>query len=102
MFIGLAWLMHTSWDLVHHLYGNVIWPFMPTSSFGRMIFDVLIAIWFFAQQIFIVVGHFFCTSTRRPGVLRHYASGAACSCRSHVDLPSSRGERRFWSEQHSA
>jgi hypothetical protein len=47
-FIGLAWLMHAGWDLVHHFYGNAIWPFMPTSSFGCMIFDALIAIWFFA------------------------------------------------------
>jgi Family of unknown function (DUF6010) len=45
-FIGLAWLMHAGWDLVHHFYGNPIWPFMPTSSFGCMIFDSLIAIWF--------------------------------------------------------
>jgi hypothetical protein len=48
-FIGLAWLMHAGWDLVHHFYGNAIWPFMPTSSFGCMIFDALIAIWFFAD-----------------------------------------------------
>lgn len=47
-FIGIAWLMHSSWDLVHHFYGNAIWPFMPTSSFGCMIFDAIIAIWFFA------------------------------------------------------
>jgi hypothetical protein len=47
-FIGLAWLAHASWDVVHHLFGNPIWPFMPTSSFGCMIFDGLIAIWFFA------------------------------------------------------
>jgi hypothetical protein len=33
---------------VAHLYGNVIWPFMPTSSFGCMIFDALIAMWFLA------------------------------------------------------
>jgi hypothetical protein len=45
-FIGLAWLMHAGWDLVHHFHGNAIWPFMPTSSFGCMIFDTLIAIWF--------------------------------------------------------
>ncbi len=38
--------MHASWDLIHHFYGNSIWPFMPTSSFGCMIFDALIAIWF--------------------------------------------------------
>jgi Family of unknown function (DUF6010) len=47
-FIGLAWLMHAGWDLVHHFYGNAIWPFMPSSSFGCMIFDTLIAIWFLA------------------------------------------------------
>jgi len=47
-FIGIGWLMHAAWDLVHHRYGNPIWPFMPTSSFGCMIFDSLIAIWFLA------------------------------------------------------
>lgn len=47
-FIGLAWLMHSCWDIVHHLWGNPIWPFMPTSSFGCMIFDALIAVWFLA------------------------------------------------------
>src|SRR5262245_38048465 len=44
--IGFAWLMHSGWDVAHHLWGNPIWPFMPTSSFGCMIFDALIAIWF--------------------------------------------------------
>jgi uncharacterized protein DUF6010 len=47
-FIGLAWLMHAAWDLPHHLWGHPIWPFMPTSSFGCVIFDTLIAIWFLA------------------------------------------------------
>ena len=47
-FIGLAWIMHAGWDLVHHFWGNPIWPFMPTSSFGCMIFDAVIALWFFA------------------------------------------------------
>ncbi|MFT3774961.1 MAG: DUF6010 family protein [Minicystis sp.] len=46
--IGLAWLMHATWDVVHHLYGNPIWPFMPTSSFGCTIFDTIIATWFLA------------------------------------------------------
>lgn len=44
--IGLAWLMHAAWDLPHHLWGNPIWPFMPTSSFGCFVFDSLIAGWF--------------------------------------------------------
>jgi hypothetical protein len=47
-FIGLAWLMHSGWDLLHHLYGNPIWPFLPTSSFGCLIFDAVIAAWFLA------------------------------------------------------
>lgn len=46
--IGLAWLLHSAWDIVHHLYGNPIWPFMPTSSFGCMVFDAVIAVWFLA------------------------------------------------------
>ena len=45
-FIGIVWLMHSGWDILHHLWGNPIWPFMPTSSFGCMIFDALIAVWF--------------------------------------------------------
>jgi len=48
-FIGLAWVMHACWDLVHHLYGNPIWPFMATSSFGCLVFDTLIAAWFFSK-----------------------------------------------------
>jgi hypothetical protein len=47
-FVGLAWLMHAAWDLPHHLWGNPIWPFMPTSSFGCLVFDSLIALWFLA------------------------------------------------------
>ena len=47
-FIGIEWLMHSTWDIAHHLYGSPIWPFMPTSSFGCMIFDAVIAIWFIA------------------------------------------------------
>ena len=47
-FIGIAWLMHSGWDLAHHLYANPIWPFMPTSSFGCLVFDAAIALWFLA------------------------------------------------------
>jgi hypothetical protein len=53
-FIGLAWLMHAAWDLPHHLWGRPIWPFMPASSFGCVIFDTLIAIWFLAGAPSIV------------------------------------------------
>jgi len=47
-FIALGWFLHASWDVVHHLYGNPIWPFMATSSFGCIVFDSLIAVWFLA------------------------------------------------------
>lgn len=45
-FIGLGWLLHAGWDIAHHLWGNPIWPFMPSSALGCMIFDSLIAPWF--------------------------------------------------------
>lgn len=44
--IGVAWLMHATWDLPHQLIGHPIWPYMRTSSLGCMIFDSLIGIWF--------------------------------------------------------
>ena len=47
-FIGLAWLTHSAWDIAHHVWGHPIWPFMPTSSFGCLIFDAGIAMWFVA------------------------------------------------------
>ena len=47
--IGAAWWLHAVWDLVHHLWADPIWPFLETSSWGCLIFDVLIGAWFFAQ-----------------------------------------------------
>ena len=47
-FIGIGWLLHTGWDVLHHLYGNPIIPFVPTSSFGCAICDPVIAVWCFA------------------------------------------------------
>jgi len=46
-FIGLAWLLHTIWDVAHHLYGNPIVPFVPSSSAGCAICDLVIALWYF-------------------------------------------------------
>lgn len=46
-FIALAWIMHTCWDMVHHLFATPIWPWMPLSSLGCAIFDAVIAVWFF-------------------------------------------------------
>lgn len=47
-FIGAGWLMHTGWDILHHLYGTPIVPFAPTSSLGCAICDPIIATWCFA------------------------------------------------------
>ena len=47
-FIGLGWLLHTAWDVVHHYYGHPIIPFVPNSSAGCAASDALLAIWFFA------------------------------------------------------
>ena len=44
--IGAAWLLHTGWDVVHHHYGNPIWPWQPLSSVGCAVLDALIAVWF--------------------------------------------------------
>src|SRR5258708_16695863 len=47
-FIGIGWLLHTAWDILHHLYGNPLLPFDPTSSLGCAICDPVIAAWCFA------------------------------------------------------
>lgn len=47
-FIGIGWLLHTGWDVMHHLYGNPVIPFSPTSSLGCAICDPVIALWCFA------------------------------------------------------
>lgn len=43
--IGLAWLLHTAWDLAHHFKGNPIIPFSHDSSLGCAICDPVIALW---------------------------------------------------------
>jgi Family of unknown function (DUF6010) len=47
-FVGAGWLLHTGWDVLHHLYGNPIVPFVPESSLGCAICDPVIALWCFA------------------------------------------------------
>ncbi|MGW6905583.1 DUF6010 family protein [Streptomyces sp. NPDC054940] len=44
-FIGIGWLLHTAWDVVHHLKGNPIVPFSHDSSLGCAICDPVIALW---------------------------------------------------------
>jgi hypothetical protein len=48
-FIGIAWLLHTGWDVVHHLYAEPILPFSPSSSAGCAVCDSLLAAWFFLK-----------------------------------------------------
>jgi hypothetical protein len=47
-FIGAGWLLHTAWDVLHHLAGHPIIPFSAMSSFGCAICDPVIALWCFA------------------------------------------------------
>ena len=47
-YIGVGWVMHTIWDVVHHRHGNPIVPFAPTSSAGCAICDLALALWCFA------------------------------------------------------
>ena len=46
--IGVAWVMHTGWDIMHARYGNPIVPFLPDSSAGCAICDLGLAAWYFA------------------------------------------------------
>jgi hypothetical protein len=47
-FIGIGWLLHTAWDMLHQLYGNPLLPFELTSSLGCAICDPIVAVWFLA------------------------------------------------------
>ncbi|RPE44890.1 hypothetical protein EDD90_8147 [Streptomyces sp. Ag109_O5-1] len=46
-FIGIGWLMHTTWDIVHDIKGSPLIPFFLDSSFGCAICDPVIALWCF-------------------------------------------------------
>lgn len=47
-FVGLAWMAHVGWDLLHHAYNEPILAFDPASSLGCAVCDTVIALWFFA------------------------------------------------------
>jgi hypothetical protein len=47
-FVGAGWVLHTMWDVMHHLYGNPIVPFLAMSSAGCAICDLGLAVWYFA------------------------------------------------------
>ena len=53
-YIAGGWMLHTCWDIVHHLYGNPIIPFVSSSSAGCAVCDSILAIWFYfgAPNIF--------------------------------------------------
>jgi hypothetical protein len=44
-FIGIGWLLHTAWDVVHQIKGSPILPFAHDSSLGCAICDPVIAVW---------------------------------------------------------
>lgn len=46
-FVGIGWMLHVAWDIVHHLYGEAILPYVPLSSLGCAICDTGIAVWYF-------------------------------------------------------
>jgi hypothetical protein len=46
-YIAIGWLVHTVYDILHHLYGNPIVPMAPLSSAGCAVCDPVLAIWFF-------------------------------------------------------
>ncbi|WP_247236124.1 DUF6010 family protein [Telluribacter sp. SYSU D00476] len=46
-FIGIGWLLHTVWDLLHHVYGSPIVYLEPSSSAGCAVCDPILAVWFF-------------------------------------------------------
>jgi hypothetical protein len=47
VWLGVGWLLHTGWDIVHHLKGAPIIPELAHSSFGCSICDPVIALWLF-------------------------------------------------------
>jgi Family of unknown function (DUF6010) len=54
--LGVGWLLHTGWDIVHHLRGTPIIPELAHSSFGCAICDPVIAIWLFLGAPSVWVG----------------------------------------------
>ena len=67
--IGVAWLLHSGWDLAHDWYGNPIIPFAPASSFGCFICDPVLALWY-------VIG--------APSIWRDHRRAAAARAHSHA------------------
>src|ERR1044072_714189 len=45
--LGVGWLLHTAWDVVHHLEHAPILPALADSSFGRAVCPPVVAFWLF-------------------------------------------------------
>ena len=43
-FIGVGWLLHTGWDVMHHLYGNPIIPFVEGDGTGADIWRAAVRV----------------------------------------------------------
>jgi uncharacterized protein DUF6010 len=67
-FIGVGWLLHTAWDVVHHVRGEPIIPFADHSSLGCAVCDPVIAIWCLAGGPAVL---------RRPGRARGQATASS-------------------------
>ena len=49
LFLGVGWVFHTVWDIVHHMYANSIVSFSPSSAAGCAVCDAILALRFFLQ-----------------------------------------------------
>lgn len=67
-FIGIGWLLHTAWDVVHHVRGEPIIPFADHSSLGCAVCDPVIAVWCLAGGPVL---------PRGPGRLRDQATASS-------------------------
>jgi hypothetical protein len=81
-FIGIGWLLHTAWDVVHHVKGSPLLPFAHDSSFGCAICDPVIALWCFAGGPSLGSIRSWKIFRRRPGAGRGIAAGRSGPLRS--------------------
>ncbi|WP_397569555.1 DUF6010 family protein [Schlesneria sp. T3-172] len=72
--IGVGWLLHTTSDVLHHSIGQPIISFLPTSSIGCAVCDVVLAVWFFmkAPSVFNLWRR---TDIQEPSSVRETTSG---------------------------
>jgi len=44
--LGIGWLVHTAWDIAHHVSDQPMISWLPTSAVDCAITDPIIAVWF--------------------------------------------------------